>query len=342
MLATLVMGVFWALWGGCLMAFGMAWNPMGMDMGRSMSFSMTPATPGSARNASVSGLGLVDSVAREVDVTAVDTWTGVVNLGATAEGNIQVPVGGKWLSLIEVACDWDADNTPIGGLAGMAGIRLSGNAITKGGTHNYVCSAFSIAGHTSGGAGARSPKAVLPMRVEMTPSNTLKIEAIMMGEDVGAVTVRVAVSFTQNPRAGGIEDGDFREGDLTAVDTWTACTYIGATNEGSFKVPIGFSNLAAVGIVAAVDAGDLAASVRAGVIARLTGNGLATGGAFSFLNDGMTLNVVTTGMACCVDDVDQNAVDLAVKPGNVITAEVMITGEDPGAMNAAVQLFWGE
>ena len=177
----------------------------------------------------------------------------------------------------------------------------------------------------------------------MVPSNTIKLEAIMMGEDCGAVTVAVATTFTKEARPGGIEDGDFRVAvNTAAVDTWTAATYVGATAEGSFKVPIGFSNLAAVGIVASVDAGDLAASVRAGVMVRLTGNGLASGGTFTFLNDGMNLNVVTTGMAACSDDVDQSAVDIAVVPGNVITAEGLIIGEDPGTMCMGVQLFWGE
>jgi hypothetical protein len=343
MLISLVFGIFAMLWGGLMLALGLAFNPGSYDFSRPLTFGGPPAAGSAAKSSSsVAGLGLVDSVAREVDLTAVDTWTAIVNVGASTEGNIQVPVGGNYLSLIDVAVDWDMDNTPIGGLAGLVGIRLTGNAIRRGGTHQYLVAGASIGGHTSGGAGGRSNKVSLPMKVEMQPSNTLKIEGIMMGEDVGAATVRVAVTFTNTARQGGIEDGDFRESEATAVDTWTALTTLGATTEGNFKVPVGFANLAAVGIVATIDPGDLAASVRGGVMARLTGNGLASGGTFTFLNDGLTLNIVTTGMAACFDDVDQQAVDLAVKPGNEIKAEVIITGEDPGSMSAGVQLFWGE
>ena len=340
MVATVSLWWTGYLWAVALMPLGF----MGYDPRAGLRMPTTPPASGAGKGAaSVQGLTLVDSVAREIDVTAVDTWTAVVNVGTAVEGNIQVPVGGQYLSLAEVALHWDLDNTPIGGLSAVAGIRLTGNAIKKGGTHQYLIGGASIAGHTSGGAGCRIEKVVLPMKIEMVPSNTLKIEAIMMGEDAGAVTVAVAMTFTKEARAGGIEDGDFRVAvNTAAVDTWTAATYVGATAEGSFKVPIGYSNLAAVGIVASVDAGDLAASVRAGVMVRLTGNGLASGGTFTFLNDGMTLNVVTTGMAMCCDNVDQSPIDLAVVPGNVITAEGLIIGEDPGTMCMGVQLFWGE
>lgn len=338
LIAVASIAFVWQIWGCALMALGFLGGA-----GIRTSFVTAPAGSAAKSSGSVQGLELVDSIVREIDVTAVDTKTAIVNVGASVEGNVQVPVGGEYLSLISVQTSWDMDNTATAGLASLASLHLTGNALRVGGTHNYLISAMSAGGKTAGGAAARSPVVNLPTKIPMVPSNNLKLEAQMLGEDSGTLTIAVALVFTKGPRAGGIEDGDFREGDLTAVDNWTSLTSIGSSSEGSIKVPAGFNNLAAVGLCVAVDVGaDSTACVRSGVIARLTGNALASGGTYSFVNDGLSAQIVTTGLWYCPDDIDQQAVDIAVKPGNVMSLEATPIGEDPGSVTVGIQVFWGE
>lgn len=291
--------------------------------------------------ASIKGLGLVDSIAREGDVSAVDTWTALQAKGATSVGDIKVPIDAKALSRIDAVVSADMD-TPAGGLACVIGFRMTGNGIMTGGIHRYLLHAFTAGGKTAGEAACRSRVISMPTKIPVKGGNEIALEAIMLGEDVGTVTVQIILTFTKELRENGIEDGDFREGDITAVDTDTILTAVGSTTLGNVKTPVERSLIAAlVGVLAADVGADNTATVRAAAMYSVQGPALKEGGTFNVPGEAIQITATTTGVFITAMEPDPSPIDLPIKGGNELELHAMLIGEDPGQATVAVGVLYG-
>ena len=182
------------IWLPALWALGFAARlPAGMPM--TFGGAPTPPTPGKGA-ASIKGLKLVDSVAREGDISSVDTWTALQNVGSSSVGDVKVPIDAGFLSRIDFVVSADIDNTITNGLACTTGFRLNGNGLTAGGIHRYLGPAFTGGGKTAGEAACRSRVISLATKISVKGGNEIGVEAIMMGEDVGTLTAMVCFTFT--------------------------------------------------------------------------------------------------------------------------------------------------
>lgn len=325
---------------GIVLAVVLVFMFAGRMAGMFSGVSVKPSAVGGGQ-ASIKGLGLVDSIMREGDISSVDTWTALQNVGATSVGDVKVPMDAKALSRIDVMVSADMD-TPAGGLGSIAAFRLSGNALMAGGVHRYLAHAFTAGGKTAGEAACRSKVISMPMKVPVKGGNELGVEGIMLGEDSGTFTMSIVFTFTKELRENGIEDGDFREGDITGVDTDTILTSVGATSLGNIKVPVERSLIAAVCGVFAVDVGaDNTATVRCIGSYQVSSTALKSGGVFRSPGEALQITATTTGVFLAVMEPDPTPLDMEVKGGNELELHAMFLGEDPGQMTMAVGVLYG-
>jgi hypothetical protein len=182
----------------------------------------------------------------------------------------------------------------------------------------------------------------LATRIAVKGGNEIAIEAIMLGEDVGTLTAAICLTFTTGAREYGVEDGDFREGDVTAVDTDTILTAVGGSTLGNAKIPVERNSLAAVQGVMAVDPGaDNTGTYRGVAIYQVAGPALSEGGTFRFLGEAVEIAAVTTGVYLTCMEPDPTPLEVPVKGGNELELHAMIIGEDPGQATLAVGLLFG-
>lgn len=302
--------------------------------------SVKPSAVGGGQ-ASIKGLGLVDSIAREGDISSVDTWTALQGIGASSVGDVKVPIDAKALSRIDIVVTADMD-TPAGGLACLAGFRMSGNGLATGGIHRYLTHGFTAGGKTAGEAACRTKVVSMPTKIAVKGGNEISLEGIMLGEDVGTLTMEIVLTFTKELRESGIEDGDFREADITAVDTDTILTAVGASTLGNIKCPVERSLIAASVGLLCVDVGaDNTATVRGGGMYQLAGPALKEGGNFRFPGEAIQITATTTGVFMAAMEADPTPLDLGIKGGNELEVHAMIIGEDPGQMTMGVGVLFG-
>ena len=194
---------------------------------------------------------------------------------------------------------------------------------------------------TAGGAGGNVEPVRYPLNIPVKGGNKIKVEGIMLGEDMGDLTMIVQMVFTKAENPGGYVDADIREADIAAVDTVTNLTNIGASAEGSFDVPIEAKTLQTIATMVVPDFGASVVGVRLAAIYNLKGNGLKFGGAYQFAGPGAFFSAVTDGGSGESWGPEMHDVDLAVKGGNVIAGEATVVGEDPGDVTAAIGLLYG-
>lgn len=284
------------------------------------------------------GAGYFDSICREADVTAVDTWTAISGWAGATPGSVKVPSQARYLCGIDIVTAWD-----LGGAVGVGAIsafRLSGNGIAKGGMHRYLAHGATQTIVTDAGAGMSVNVMHYPLAIPVVGGNDIDAEGILLGSDPGEATFVMAFQFSDKPAPGGFTDGDFREGDIAAVDTETQLTAIGTASPGNPTVPIDKSVLAAVTPLIAIDAGTGAVTVRQAGAARIGGNGLKLGGSYRFVLPGGWMSAVTTGGGAFSNSPVIQAVGLPLVPGNTLELYAIVLGEDPGDTYTAIGLLY--
>jgi hypothetical protein len=128
----------------------------------------------------------------EGDVTAVDTWTAINAQGGTAQ-TMMSPQGVSRLSCLSVDVALDAGTSAVSVRAAVQ-VRISGQAF-PGGPHVFGGPAGGIAEVTSGGVGLALAKAHDGLNVPVLANSNMTIEAAMVGEDAGDLTVVVTLQF---------------------------------------------------------------------------------------------------------------------------------------------------
>ena len=297
-------------------------------------------TPGGSNIQSVAppGAAYFDSVLREADVTAVDTWTALSGIGTATPGSVKVPAQAKYLCGMDIVTCFDMGGAV--GVRGLSGLRLGGNGLAKGGMYRFLGHAASQTLVTAGGVAFTVPVMHYPLAIPVVGSNDLDVEAIMLGEDCGEFTMVCALHFSDKPSPGGYVDGDLREGDIAAVDVETQLTSIGATASGDPRVPVDKNALAAIVPLIALDAGAAAVTVRLAGAARIGGNGMKLGGSYRFALPGGFVGAVTDGGGAFCNRPEITSVGLPVVPGNTLEIYAIVLGEDPGDVTAAIGLLY--
>lgn len=331
--------VLWIIWGCALMA-------LGFMRGISSPFE-APAFGGGGRvisslPGSVAGSkeDWVDSVTREVDIAAVNTWTALTNYGATAAGAVQVPSKARYLSKIEISTAWDVTSTAAVYKL-MSAIRLSGNGLVNGGIYKFLGQCGYHAQVNAFAAGSYHGVQTYLTRIPVSPSDSISIEGVMLAEDAGDITIAVTLHFSASDPGSGIVDADCRNNNITAVDTSTSMTTLAGDTLGVFKIPTNRNKI--IGIVTAVapDMAAGAAAQRCVAVAQLTGPALASGG--NYMVQSGTYAYSAQGSAAWgqggISDI--HGVDLDVVPASELTVNAQMIGEDSGDIEMGVGILYG-
>lgn len=134
-------------------------------------------------------------------------------------------------------------------------------------------------------------------------------------------------------------DSDFREADITAVDTMTALTAKGADTPGGFQVPANASRITEVRITSAADwTADAMYAYACGV--HLYGSGLRGSDQWFAGPAGGTCGAAATSAGVQAEGPAVYLCNIPVNGGNVINAAGFMGGEDVGAIHVAVQLIY--
>jgi len=282
------------------------------------------------------GSEFVDSVTVEADLSAVDTWTSL--------GTIDVPIDASHLVKMVLSDSPDFGTSALG-VRYLTGYRLRGNGLVTGGLHRYLGHAGAITIETAGVGCDEVHPTVYPMNLQVKGGNQLTVEATMLGEDSGDSHAMLQAVFASGGNPGGFVDGDFREGDISDIDTPTSLTAVGSASEGDFDVPIEATNLAKIATLMAPDYGtDADIGVPTAGRGTLRGNGLAMGGTYEFVTPasffGGTSSSGTAAGAGAAWRPYFEEVDMPIKGGNTIEALGEIKGTDPGAVTFAVGLLY--
>lgn len=247
-------------------------------------------------------------VSRENDITALDTATGLTELGADSPGAITVPNASRITEIrVGVSADLTADTL----LGFTTGLHLAG-----------ACGEQWLAGPVGavGGAAATSaslkiakPK-VYTCNIPVSPGGQINAYGYMHGEDAGSLRMMVTIVF-DGPVAGNVKRFDYREQDLAAANTPVTLNTRGGATENDFKVSAGESIVEVhCGAGLKCVAGPLAATTHF----RLSGNGLLIAGDYDF--QGNTLSVAddpTISATANIEDIVKYVTSIPTKTGQI-------------------------
>lgn len=219
-----------------------------------------------------------DVISRENDVTAVDTSTGLTELGADSPGAITVPNASTITEVrIGVAADWTADTL----LGFSTAIHLTGSC-----GEQWIAGPVAATGGaaaTSSGLAIAKPVTYL-CNIPVKAGEQINAYAFMQGEDAGSIRVMLTLVFDGTVR-GTVKRFDYREVDLAAANTPVTLSVRGGATENDFKV--GNERIVEVWVGAGckVVAGPLGATTHF----KLSGNGLAVAGNYDFQGNTITV-----------------------------------------------------
>lgn len=281
----------------------------------------------------------VDSATREVDIAAVNTWTALTNFGATAAGNVRVPTKATYLTKIEISTAFDVNSTAAVYKL-LSAIRLSGPGMKNGGNYRFIGQVGTHVQVNAFSAMSRHKVQVYLTRIPVNGGDDITIEGAMLAEDCGDVTMAVTLHFGLGDPGAGIVDGDIRHANITAVDTPTALTLVGADTLGAFQVPGNRTKIIGVVTAMAVDFAAGAAAQRAIGALAITGAGMESGGSYQL----QTETYAYSGQGSAGDGLGGEStihdVDLDVSPNGQITVNAQMVGEDSGDVEFAVGLLY--
>lgn len=266
-------------------------------------------------------------ISRENDITALDTSTGLTELGADSPGAITVPNASK-ITEIRIGCA--ADLTADTLLGCSTGLHLSGSC-----GEQWIAGpvgAFAGAAATSAGAGIHKPVIRL-CSIPVVPGEQINAYGFMHGEDIGSLRMMVTLVF-DGPVSGPVKRFDYREADLAAANTPVTLNTRGGATEGDFKVSSGQIVEVYCGAGCKYVAGPLAATT----LFVLTGNGLQIATDLQFQGNGLMSqdDIAISGQSDIVDLVHY-AAPIATKKGE-IRAQAQEVEDDVGTPFAIICL----
>jgi len=282
----------------------------------------------------------VDSVTREVDLSAVNTWTALTNYGATAAGAVQVPSKARFISKIEISTAWDVNSTAAVYKL-MSAIRLSGNGLVNGGIYKFLGQVGYHAQVNAFASGSYHQMTTYMTRIPVSPSDQISIEGNMLAEDAGDATIVCTLHFSGSDPGSGIVDADCRNNNITAVDTATSMTTLGGDTLGVFKVPTNRSKIIGIAIAVAPDMAAGAAAQRCVGVAQLTGPALKSGGNYMVQSDTYAYSAQGSAGWGQGGQVVIHGVDLEVVPASELTVNGQMIGEDSGDIELGIGILYG-
>lgn len=269
---------------------------------------------------------------REVDVTALDTATGLTEQGADSPGNFDVPSDAKKITevIIGVAPDFTADD-----LFGFStAIRLSGSGIEIGEGY-FPGPVGSTAGAAATSAGLKYAQ---PMRyktnIPVKGGGPIEADAFLHGEDIGSIHVIASLVFDGTP--GKLIDCDYREADLSAANTLVNLANRAGKAEQDFDISYG--KICEVNFGAGLKA--VAGPLRFAPVLHLSGPALKTGGNYRFPgpSGGSQDDIAISGDMVIERLTKFEDVDIALKTGNKLRAQAQMLEDDAGTGYAIVGL----
>ncbi len=266
---------------------------------------------------------------REGDIDAVDTPESLTEQGADSPGSFDVPMDAKLLTGIHIAVapDWTAD-----AMYGFSsGVKLSGGGIDIGegyfpGPVGSTCGAAA----TSSGAHFAEPMQY-KTKIPVEGGGPIKVDAVIMGEDPGAVHVLCALEWDGVP--GKVIDMDYREGNLTAANTLVNLDARHGATERDFD--ISYNKIGEIYFAAGLKA--VAGPLRFAPVLHLSGPAFKVGGNYRFVGPSGGLQ---DDLAISGDMVIQNLsmfdAPIDVKKGNKLRAQAQMIEDDAGTAYAIV------
>jgi hypothetical protein len=283
----------------------------------------------------------VDTVVREIAITAADTWTSMTEYLSVSEGDINVPTQARYLSGLQIAMAIEQAAAVSNKLASC--VRLSGAALREGGRYHFLGPYGTAVILSANGSNMNHARPVhYPLAIPVKGGDQMKIEAMSFGDDPTDWFFGAALQFSDQPAPGGFVDGDIREADIAATDTDTSLTNIGGDALGHFRVPTGRSRLAAIATAMSYDPGVAAAVLKLASTFNLRGDALRYGGSFRFLGSwgGFDAAGTPVGGQLCILPPEIQRIELGLFPGNTLEAHAAMLAEDCGDVNAALGVLY--
>lgn len=272
-----------------------------------------------------------DSDYREVDVTALDTATGLTEQGADSPGSFDVPVDAKHITeiLISVAPDFTADD-----LFGFStAVRLSGGGVDLGeGFFPGPVGSTAGAAATSAGLMYAQPQRY-KCKIPVEGGGPISADAFLHGEDIGSIHMALQLIYDGVP--GKIIDMDYREADIAAANTLVNLNTRGGKTERDFS--ISNNKIAEVHFASGLKA--VAGPLRMMPALHLSGAALKEGGNYKFLGPaGGSQDDIAISGSMVIETLTKHECDIAVKKGNKLRAQAQLIEDDPGTGYAIVGL----
>ncbi len=269
---------------------------------------------------------------REQDVTALDTDTPLVDVGADAPGAFVVPSHASRITeiLIGAIPDYTADT-----LEGYtSAVKLSGPGLKA--PESWIPGPSGIVGGvatTSAGLGIIKPMHYY-CNIPVNPGQLISASGFMHGSaDMGSLRVTCTLVY-DGPIIGRWSYMDYREGDTAAANTGVALANRGGIAAGDFR-PSGKIVEIVVGVGGVPVAGPLAAPT----IVVLSGNGLSVAGNYIFQGPGIyTQDDITASGDAKVCDLVKYECDINVKTNGFIRATAQEINDDVGTPSHIIGL----
>jgi len=246
-------------------------------------------------------------VSREQDITALDTATELIALGADTPNAIVVPQATRITEIrIGVTPDLTAD-TLLGFTTGLHLIGSCGDQWLAG-----PVGTVGGAAATSSGIKIGKPMIIL-CNIGVKAGGQINAYGFMHGEDVGSLRMMVTIIF-DGPVSGQCSRFDYREADLATANTPVTLNTRGGATENDFKVSGETIKEIYCGAGLKPVAGPLAATTHF----RLSGNGVAVSTDLDFQGNTLcTQDDITISGALSIEDLVKYAVNIPTKKGDL-------------------------
>lgn len=282
----------------------------------------------------------VDTVSREIENAALDTWLqNTESLGVAGVGSVNVPQQARWLAGIIIGAA--PDLSVAGSTSGAIAVRLSGSGLLGSGWRRFPGPGYAKNIDTSGGAGVTLENVHYPLQIPLEPGGEIVVETTQIGVDVGDVGASVILVFANAPHPEGFIDVDFREISIADDNVATALTEVASAAEGPFHLP-NSAQFVDFGVMAlpVYTAGAIVA--RCMPIFHVTGDGLASGGSHHILGDSHMETIVASGQAVGAFRPEFGDLNRGIRVvgGNTLQVDGIILHEDPGTAFAVAALCY--
>ncbi len=269
---------------------------------------------------------------REQDVTALDTATPLIDLGADAPGAFIVPSHAKAITEILIGAwpDYTADT-----LEGFtSAVRLSGPGLRA--PESWIPGPTGMVGGvatTSAGLGIVKPMHYY-CNIPVNGGQMISAAGFMHGSaDMGSLRITCSLVY-DGPNVGRWRYMDYREGDTAAANTGVALANRGGVAEGDFR-----PGSAIVEVVVGVGGVPVAGPLAAPTIVQLTGSGLSVAGNYIFQGPGIyTQDDITASGDAKTCDMVKYECDIAVKTNGFIRATAQEINDDVGTPSHIIGL----